>query len=143
MKFAMPSHSQPLAHQVAISSSLHAARTIEEQLLAITEAFGYSDECAFAIRLALEEAIVNAHKHGNGGNPSKTITISYDINEQRAIIRVRDEGKGFEPATIPDPTTPDRISLPTGRGIMLMHAYLDHVAYNQQGNEVQLVKEKY
>ena len=93
----MPSHLQPLAHQVAIPSSLHAARCIEEQLLGVTEGFGYSEECAFAIRLALEEAIVNAHKHGNSGDPSKTITISYDINEQRAIIRVRDEGGGFEP----------------------------------------------
>ena len=138
----MSSYSQPLAHQVAIPSNLHAARCIEEQLLGITEGFGYSEESAFAIRLALEEAIVNAHKHGNGGDPSKTITISYDINEHRAIIRVRDEGKGFEPATIPDPTAPDRISLPTGRGIMLMHAYLDDVLYNEQGNEVQLVKEK-
>jgi len=115
---------------------------MEEQLLSITEGLGYSEECAFAIRLALEEAIVNAHKHGNGGDPSKKIIISYDINDQRAIIRVRDEGAGFEPAAIPDPTAPDRISLPTGRGIMLMRAYLDHVRYNKQGNEVQLVKEK-
>jgi len=109
--------------------------------LSITEGFGYSEESAFAIRLALEEAIVNAHKHGNGGDPSKTITISYDINENRAIIRVKDEGKGFEPAMVPDPTAPDRISLPTGRGIMLMQTYLDNVCYNEQGNEVQLVKE--
>jgi len=143
VKSAIPSHSQPLAHQVAIPSSLYAARHIEEQLLDVTEAFGYSEECAFAIRLALEEAIVNAHKHGNGGDPSKTITISYDINEQRAIIRVRDEGEGFEPAAVPDPTVSDRISLPTGRGVMLMRAYLDNVVYNQRGNEVQLVKEKY
>lgn len=137
----MPSHTHPLSHQVAIPSSLHAARCIEEQLLSITEGFGYSEESAFAIRLALEEAIVNAHKHGNDGDPSKTIIISYDINEKRAIVRVKDEGKGFEPATVPDPTAPDRISLPTGRGIMLMRAYLDEVRYNKEGNEVQLIKE--
>ena len=63
------------------------------------------------------------------------------MNPNRLIIRVRDEGQGFDPSVVPDPTEPNRISLPYGRGIMLMRAYLDEIIYNQQGNEVQLVKE--
>jgi serine/threonine-protein kinase RsbW len=133
---------KPLPNTLVIPSDLHAARQIEELILGEAQALGYSKECAFAIRLALEEAIVNAHQHGNGKDPSKKITLSYDVNPQRLVIRVRDQGRGFNPRKIPDPTAPERISLPYGRGIMLMHAYLDEITYNEQGNEVQLIKEK-
>lgn len=132
---------QSLTRQVVICSDLHSARDVEEEVLRITRDLGYSHECSFAIRLALEEAIVNAHKHGHRGDNSKRITISYDIDKQRAVVRVRDEGPGFDPAAVPDPTNPDRIALPCGRGIMLMRAYLDAVTFNDRGNEVQLVKE--
>lgn len=133
---------RPLPRQVVIPSNLCAARQIEEEILREAEALGYSQECSFAIRLALEEAVVNAHKHGNRSDPKKSITISYDITPERLIVRVRDEGAGFNPEKLPDCTAPDRISLPNGRGIMLMHAYLDSVAFNKEGNEVQLIKER-
>lgn len=138
----MPFDPRPLPHQVVISSDLRAAREVEERLLKIVCGLEYSQECAFAIRLALEEALVNAHKHGNRCDPGRKITISYDLDERRAIFRVRDEGPGFEPIRVPDPTLPDRLSLPTGRGIMLMRAYLDDLTYNDKGNEVQLTKER-
>jgi serine/threonine-protein kinase RsbW len=133
---------QPLPHQVVISSDLQAARGVEDLILQEAENLGYSPECAFAIRLALEEAVVNAHKHGNRADPTKRITVSYDVRPNRIVVRVRDEGPGFDPYLVPDPTAPDRISLPNGRGLMLMRAYLDDVCYNETGNEVQLVKER-
>jgi len=132
--------SQPLPEHLVIHSDLQAARNVEEQILGKARALGYSEECAFAVRLALEEAVVNAHKHGNRGDASKHITVSYHVGPQRLIIRVRDEGPGFDPQAVPDPTEADRIALPNGRGIMLMRAYLDDVQYNRSGNEVQLVK---
>jgi len=133
---------EPLAHQITIPSDLRAARDVEEQILQAAEKHGYRKENRFAVRLALEEAIVNAHKHGNCGDATKKITISYDVNANRVIIRVRDEGDGFEPYQVPDPTAAERISLPSGRGLMLMRAYVDEVTYNEQGNEVRLVKNK-
>ncbi len=133
---------KPLAHQIVIRSDLCAARDVEEKILQEAAELGFSDECAFAIRLALEEAMVNAHKHGNRADPDKQIVVSYEVRPDRLIVRVRDEGEGFDPHVVPDPTSPDRISLPNGRGIMLMRAYLDDVSYNERGNEVQLVKEK-
>lgn len=133
---------QKLPNRIVITSDLHAARDVEEQVLRLTESMGYSKECAFAIRLSLEEAIVNAHRHGNRSDSTRKITISYAITRQRAVIRVRDEGPGFNPDCVPDPTHPERICLPNGRGIMLMRSYLDEVVYNPQGNEVQLVKER-
>jgi serine/threonine-protein kinase RsbW len=138
----MPFDSQPLPHQIVIDSDLQAARRVEDLILREAERLGYSAECAFAVRLALEEAVVNAHKHGNRADRTKHITVSYDVRPGRIIVRVRDEGGGFDPCAVPDPTTPDRISLPNGRGLMLMRAYLDDVCYNEQGNEVQLVKER-
>lgn len=133
---------QALPNRVVIKSDLHAARDVEEQVLRLAESLDYSPQCAFAIRLSLEEAIVNAHRHGNRGDASKSIVISYQIDRRRAVIRIRDEGSGFDPNGVPDPTCPERICLPSGRGIMLMRCYLDEVSYNKQGNEVQLVKER-
>lgn len=136
------SFEQALPNRVVITSDLHAARDVEEEVLRLAESLGYSKQCAFAIRLSLEEAIVNAHRHGNRCDGGKKITISYQIDRERAVIRIRDEGPGFDPTSVPDPTCPERICLPNGRGIMLMRCYLDEVAYNVPGNEVQLVKER-
>lgn len=139
---SMPFKPKELPHQVVVPSNLRAAREIEEQIVCLAEKAGYSKEASFAIRLAIEEAIVNAHKHGNQNDTRKTITVSYEVGAQRIVVRIRDEGTGFDPEHIPDPTAPERLPLPNGRGIMLMRAYLDQVTYNEQGNEVQLVKEK-
>src|SRR5690606_6117268 len=114
---AIPFDPRPLPHQVVIPSDLCAARRVEEEILQQAEALGFSQECSFAIRLALEEAIVNAHKHGNRGDSRKKIVISYEVTPQRVVVRVRDEGPGFNPECLPDCTAPDRISLPNGRGI--------------------------
>ncbi len=138
----MSSAAHPLPHTVVIASDLVAAREVEEQILKETERMGYTKECGFAIRLALEEAIVNAHRHGNRGDSSKTLTISYNVSDERMIVRIRDEGPGFDPEGVPDPTEPERIALPNGRGIMLMKAYLDELRFNRCGNEVTLIKER-
>lgn len=100
-----------------------------------------SDEL-FGIKLALEEALTNAVRHGNQRDPTKTITVRYSITPERAIVIVRDEGPGFEPKDIPDPTTDDRLSVPSGRGIMLMRAYMDEVEYRDEGREVYFMKRR-
>lgn len=138
MAFDPPS----LPHQIEIGSDLQSARGVEDEILREAERMGFSPECAFAIRLALEEAVVNAHKHGNRCDTTKRIIVSYAVMPTKIVVRVRDEGPGFDPRLVPDPTAPDRISLPNGRGLMLMKAYLDDVRYNEQGNEVQLIKER-
>jgi serine/threonine-protein kinase RsbW len=138
----MPCDPELLPNRVIIPSDLGAGRKVEEQIMRLVEHMGYSPKCVFGLRLALEEAMVNAHTHGNRGDQSKRITVSYDISPQRVVVRVRDEGPGFNPHLVPDPTEPERVALPSGRGIMLMRAYLDEVSFNDCGNEVQLVKER-
>lgn len=102
----------------------------------------FKEEDSFAIKLALEEALVNAVKHGNTCDPTKKVTIRYAITADEAVIVVRDEGEGFEPDRIPDPTTPDRLPLPYGRGIMLMRSYMDNVEFRDEGREVCFIKKR-
>jgi len=114
----------------------------KEAILRELERCGFCTDATFAIKLALEEAVANAINHGNGRDPDKRITIKYAIDCDRAVICISDEGNGFAHDSIPDPTTPERLSLPSGRGIMLMRAYMDEVTYRKEGREVCFVKQR-
>ncbi|MFA6133214.1 MAG: ATP-binding protein [Phycisphaerae bacterium] len=127
---------------MAIPSDLKAARKLERKVLSEVSRCGYSEVCAFAIRLALEEALNNAIKHGNGLDPRKTVHVEYDINEEQAVFVITDEGCGFNPHAVPDPTADENLEKPSGRGIMLMRAYMDVVQFNDCGNQVRMVKKR-
>lgn len=126
--------------EISVSSTLQAAKEPEVSILKDVERWGYCQDATFAIKLALEEAMTNAVKHGNGNDPSKRVTVRFAVDKDQAVIIIRDEGNGFDPGGIPDPTCPGRLTLPTGRGIMLMRAYMDEVRYRDDGREVYLVK---
>jgi len=123
-------------------SRLEEAPGAQAPILKQARACGYSEDDIFAIKLALEETLTNAVKHGNRCDPSKTVTVRYCVTPDTLIVLVRDEGKGFTPDRIPDPTSPDRLSVPNGRGIMLLRAYMDEVEYRDRGREVRFVKHR-
>ena len=125
---------------MVIASDLEAARQIEQILLDEVCRYGYSEASAFSIRLALEEGLNNAIKHGNTYDPSKVVEVHYEITPQRVLICITDQGKGFNPAAVPDPRADENLEKPCGRGIMLMRAYMDDVQYNPCGNQVRMVK---
>ena len=100
----------------------------------------YSQEAAFAIKLALEEGLNNAIRHGNGSDIRKSIQLSYDITGSRVVITIADEGAGFQLDDVPDPTIDENLEKPSGRGIMLMRAYMDEVRFNKRGNRIRMVK---
>jgi serine/threonine-protein kinase RsbW len=129
-----------LAEKMLIPSELSAAGQVEERLLKAAERHGYDDSAAFAIRLALEEGLMNAIRHGNRSDPSKDVEIEFDIDRRRAIIVITDQGDGFDPSDLPDPTADENLEKPTGRGIMLMRAYMDDVRFNAKGNQVRLMR---
>ncbi len=131
---------EDLETTVVILSELAAAHEAEKALLARVACCRYSDAATFAIKLALEEGMNNAIKHGNKFDADKTVELVYDISEDRAIITITDQGCGFNPSAVPDPTVDENLEKPTGRGVMLMHAYMDEVAYNATGNQVRMVK---
>jgi serine/threonine-protein kinase RsbW len=90
-------------------------------------------------RVGLTEALSNAMLYGNAHDPSQSVTLEVTIESGRLKATVRDRGAGFDPASIPDPTRPENVSRPCGRGLFLMRQLLDEVCYNDRGNEVTLV----
>ena len=90
-------------------------------------------------RVGLTEALSNAMLYGNGSDPRKRVRVEVDIRVEEVAVRVTDQGVGFDPAAVPDPTLPDNISKTGGRGIFLMKALMDEVRFNEQGNSVTLV----
>ncbi len=125
---------------MVISSNLKAARKAEKEILREVAKHGYAEACTFAIRLALEEGLNNAITHGNRMDPTKTVQVDFDIDAERAQIIIADQGEGFMPQSVPDPTVEENIEKPCGRGIMLMRAYMDVVEYDKNGTRIRLVK---
>lgn len=131
-----------MSEQMVISSNLDEARALEERLLSEVSELGFSEADKFAIKLALEESLVNAIKHGNKFDQSKQVTVTWDISDKFAKFSITDEGEGFLPEKVPDPTCDENLLRPCGRGLMLMRAYMDEVSYNDPGNQVHMVKSK-
>ena len=94
-----------------------------------------------AVRTALYEALANAVTHGNHGDARKMVHVRcrYEADTCVSIV-VRDEGQGFDPGAVPDPTRPENLESEHGRGIFLMKAYMDEVRFEKGGREVHLVK---
>jgi serine/threonine-protein kinase RsbW len=123
---------------VTIPSDPTEARAIQEQIEKLLHEKNASDKDIFCIRLALEEALVNAIKHGNQMDRSKKVQISYRVGADRFECRIADEGPGFDPRDVPDPTDFENLERPCGRGLMLMRHYMSDVAYNERGNAVSM-----
>ena len=90
----------------------------------------------FNLHVALGEALVNAILHGNGSDPSKQVAVRVVCAHAAIEVEVRDGGAGFDPAAVPDPTTPDGIAAPGGRGIFLIRQLVDDVRFNEKGNAI-------
>ena len=90
-------------------------------------------------RVGLTEALSNAMLYGNASDPQKRVRVEVAIRVREVEVRVTDEGAGFDPSMVPDPTLPDNISKTGGRGIFLMKALMDDVQFNDRGNSVTLV----
>ena len=101
---------------------------------------GWPPEDIFGVRLALEEALVNAVMHGNRSDTTKCVFFSCKLAPDRVLLEIRDEGNGFDPNAVPDPTDAEHLSVPNGRGLMLMRAYMSRVEYNEAGNCVVMEK---
>ena len=104
---------------------------------AITTA-GYPEAAAFAIRLAFEEAVSNAFRHGHQ-HIDAPVTIEFSVTPHETRISVEDKGPGFSPEAVPDPTLDENLEQPGGRGLLLMRAYMSDVRYNDRGNRVSMV----
>jgi serine/threonine-protein kinase RsbW len=134
-----PGHLSPV--QVLIPSDPAAARRVQDQIEQCLQArCRFSDKELFGIKLALEEALVNAIKHGNQLDRTKQVEVIYHVSPDRFEVQITDQGPGFDPADVPDPTDPDNLERPCGRGLLLMRHYMTEVAFNDRGNCVTMSK---
>ena len=133
--------SKVCAHEKIVSSGVvPELRQICTKILCHTQNLEYSDDDLFAIHLAMEEAIVNAVKHGNKRDPARNVIIEYDLSPQKVDIRVTDQGKGFDSNSLEDPRVGDNIYKTDGRGVLLIRSYMDIVEYNNVGNSVHMTQ---
>jgi serine/threonine-protein kinase RsbW len=128
--------------EVWIPSETAAGQAVQERIVQRLEQLNFPPRDVFGVRLSLEEALVNAIKHGNGMDPAKSVRVSCHIDDQLVRIEIEDEGPGFKPEEVPDPTAEENLDRPCGRGIMLMKAFLSRVEYVGRGNLVILEKSR-
>jgi serine/threonine-protein kinase RsbW len=126
--------------RMEIPSSISQVQDVEEKIIPQCRRFSYTDRDLFALKLAIEEAITNAVKHGNKNDPEKHVRIKYRVTPRRVDVVIEDEGSGFNPAVLPDCTCNENICSPHGRGILLMRAFMNSVVFNPAGNTVTLTK---
>ncbi len=115
---------------------------VQTDVEAALGAHGYDEGAKFAMRLALEEAVVNGFRHGNRSDPNKVVFFRADIDGARAWFEIEDQGPGFDPRTIPDPTEDENLEIPSGRGVMLIKAYMTEVEYVKPGNKLRMTYRK-
>ena len=134
---------RPVAQgKLTIESRFPETTRVERAVLEAVMQCGFGGADQFAIKLALEEALANAIKHGNAGNPEKQVVIEFHVDDRQARITVQDEGAGFNPIDVPDCTLDENLEKPNGRGVMLMKTYMNEVAFSPSGNRVTLIKRR-
>ena len=122
------------------SDSTDAVRPLLDEILNTLMNNGWENKLVFGSHLSMEEALVNAVKHGNKYNPAKKVHVRVGISSNLFRSEITDEGEGFDPAKLPDPTDPDYLDKPNGRGVMLMRNFMTRVVYNDRGNAVFMEK---
>jgi serine/threonine-protein kinase RsbW len=126
--------------KVVIKGLISELRDVCTKVLHLAKNLNYSDDDLFAVHLAIEEATVNAIKHGNKQNADKAVTIEYEVAPEKIDVVVTDQGHGFDPETIEDPRRGKNIYKTGGRGVLLIKSYMDTVEYNKTGNSVHMTK---
>jgi serine/threonine-protein kinase RsbW len=126
---------------VRIRTAAEMTRVVDWLRDAMTQ-LGYTDQDVFAVRLALEEAVINAVKHGNRSDPNKQVRIRYQVTGERVVAEVEDQGAGFDPTTVADPLGAEGLLRTSGRGLHLMRCCMSSVRHNKRGNIVTLCKRR-
>jgi serine/threonine-protein kinase RsbW len=88
--------------------------------------------------VGVAEALANAMIYGNGSDPSKRVRVEVELDPERINVRVVDQGKGFVPGSVPDPTLPEHLEATGGRGLFLIRSLMDEVDFNECGNCIRL-----
>jgi serine/threonine-protein kinase RsbW len=125
---------------LTIPSERGAGKPFLNDLLSQLHHFNWPETDIFGIHLSVEEAVVNAIKHGNAHDPNKKVHIQCKVDDKNLHIAIQDEGPGFNPEDVPDCTEDENLEVPSGRGLMLMRSFMTRVEYNNCGNGVVMEK---
>lgn len=129
--------------EVTLESNLKNVEVAEEIVRKVSATAGFDEDSRQHLEMAVHESMINAIWHGNKNDASKSVWLRFEIFKDRLEIRIRDQGNGFDVLSIPDPRQGTNLLKVSGRGILLIRAFVDefhveHVA--NQGTEVTLVK---
>jgi len=125
-----------------VPSQPNVCAQIVELFLNQLQSANWPNKDVFGIHMAMEEAIMNAIRHGNQCAPDKQVHVLIAISADQFYSKITDQGDGFDPACVPDPTLDENIGKTCGRGVTLMKNFVDEVIYNEKGNSVELKKSK-
>ncbi len=128
--------------QIEIPAEHREIRAVQERVAAALDDLQYSSTDKFSVRLALEEALVNAIEHGNRSDPAKLVRIRCCANRQKIRLEVEDLGWGFCREQVPCPTLDENLERPNGRGIKLMRELMNLLEFNERGNLVVMEKHR-
>lgn len=131
-----------ISSSIVVKSRPSAIEKVCKEILSKLKDKGFDKDDIFAVHLALEEAFLNAVKHGNKMDPTKEVKIDYSVGLDKIEISVTDEGEGFEPEAVADPRFGESLYKPGGRGLLLINSYMDTVKFNERGNGLYMVRYK-
>jgi serine/threonine-protein kinase RsbW len=123
-----------------VPSALSLMHIVLEYLMKRVETVGVVRAEQSNLFVALDEAFVNAVKHGNKYDATKLVRITTDVSKDEARFTIEDEGEGFDVNSIPDPLDPENLFKTSGRGVLYIYNNMDEVVYNDRGNRLTMVK---
>ena len=131
--------------ELSLPSRIDTVATAAAAVAKFLSRFGISNDAAFGIDMAVREAVTNAVIHGNRQDENKTVDVTLKSTAEAVEISVHDQGPGFNPDEVPDPTAAENILKASGRGIFFMRTFMDEVAWVIRpggGTTVRMVKRR-
>ncbi len=125
--------------KIQIPSLIENIRVVESFIDNSKDEFEFEDDIYGNIMVAVTESVNNAIRHGNKFDKDKNVYLSLHVDENQLTFEIEDEGPGFDYENLPDPTSPENLENPGGRGIFLMRNLCDQVNFEENGKRVQLV----
>ncbi|MBX3409739.1 MAG: ATP-binding protein [Phycisphaeraceae bacterium] len=136
-------HTAPDQARLSVVNDPEQIRRAEGLLVEAIERHAYSKAAIFAIRLSFNEAISNAFRHGHATLPADLpVFFTYAVAADQVRIEIEDQGPGFDPSTVPDPTLEENIERGSGRGLLLIRSYMASAEYNAKGNRLAMVYQR-
>ena len=111
--------------EITLETQVESVNLAEEMCLRVAEAVGFSEDECYRIGMSVREGVINAFHYGNQEKPDKKIHLAVDLTQEKMVIHVMDEGKGFRLADVPDPLAEENLLSTSGRGIFLMRSFMD------------------